>query len=58
MLPHPTTIHLVAALRRQELLSIAARERSAEVAVAPAPRWTQLALRVLALVALALGSRA
>ena len=57
MFPHPVMVHSVSDLRRQELLNAVARERQAVRVGRPTSEWQSLAVRVLALVTLALGLR-
>jgi hypothetical protein len=55
MIPHPTTIHVVTELRRQEVLTGAEHERqAAKIAGAILP-WRQMAVCAITLLALALG---
>ena len=57
MIPHPTTIHAIADLRRRDLLADAERERRADIAAALDLQWRPLPVPVLTLMALLLGLR-
>jgi hypothetical protein len=57
MFPHPDTIVRFVELRQQDLLATAANERQAQSAARPAPAWSSLAVRALALLALLPGLR-
>jgi hypothetical protein len=55
MIPHPTAIHGVSTLRRQELLTSAEQERQAATMAGAVLPWQQMAVSAITLVALALG---
>ncbi len=55
MIPHPTTIHIVSELRRQEFLTAAQHERQAATGAGADLPWRQMAVCVMTLLALALG---
>ena len=55
MIPHPTTIHAVTELRRQDLLTAVEHERQAATIAGTVLPWRQLAVCAITLVALALG---
>ena len=55
VIPHPTTIHVVTELRRQEVLTSAVHERQAATFAGTVLPWRQKAVCAITLLALALG---